>query len=479
MAFMSSDEPTRNETASGPIKGVLVFGETLAAAMQPDGGATIDPDAFGAGEAVRIAGTFPRGLDNATTASVQAMADLDGDGRSEVLFMAEQPPSDGLSPVRRPWGYVIYAAAIAGNTSGNIDLDALPASDGFSLTGPVDLNGFVARYALADLDGNAGDEIVIATPEALGTVAGQDGKLYVLDGAALAAASGNFDFDLEPTTREFRGIPDFDPTFTIGAPSVVGDLSNDGIAELVIRSRKAVAVIPSANLIGSVGGAIDLLNPLLLTLAEDFSGAIGSANVDGDGLDELLIVRGDGSPGTEQAGIAFGAALQPIVDSGSEVPLDGASLGVGGYLGIRSTGEGFFSNPVTLTRIGDLDGDGRDEVAFGLSNDPGNAPGSIYILRGSVLAGQPSTTLDIDSFTAADGTRIASVPFLFNSLTSKLSLAPDLDGDGLPELYVTSNQLLQADPPGLGLVVLSSDVAAALAGNAPEIDLETLFFNET
>lgn len=474
--FWLADES--DAVAAGEIVGSLVFGETLSAEVLANGAATIDVDALSATQALRITVAFNRGGGNATVASALPIADLDGDGDDDLLILTNQPPNDGLDPTRRPWGYVVYAATIAGNATGSLDLNTLAPTDGLSLTGPVDFNGTSAGYAVADVDGVVGDELVIGLPDSL-SFSSEEGTLYVVNGTALAAASGNLDFDLEPSTRTFVGPIIPDPSFTVGPPTIVSDLSGDGINELVLQSRRAVAIVPSANLVGSLGGSIETLNPLLLDLGGDVAGVVDSGDLDADTTSDLLIVRGGGAAGTEQASVVFGAALQPIVASNSTVTVDDTSFGAGQYVAVTSTGIGDLSEPVTLTRIGDLDGDGRDEVAFGLLNDAGNTPGSIYIVRGATLSGLAGTSFDVDTFSGTDGTRISPVPFLFNSLSTQLALAPDIDGDGLPELYVVSNQRLQADPPGLGAIVLSTDVSAALAAEQLEIDMAALFFDET
>jgi len=465
-------------SADGPVTGSLVFGETFADALAADGAATISVTALDTSQRLQITAAFSLGLGNARSVTVRSISDLDGDGSPDLLVAADQPPNDGLDPTRRPWAFVVFAATIAANTSGSLDLNALSTVEGFSLTGPVDFNGGIASYVVANLDGLAGDEIAISLPESI-SPGGESGRLYVIDGATLAGAAGNLDFDLEASTRTYEGSFDVDATLVVGELGLIGDLDADGVDELTMRNGQSVAIIPSTNLIASGGGPIDSLNPLLLGLENDFAGGLDQADVDGDTVSDLLLVRGDGSPGSKQAAVVFGDALAPIVASNSEIALIDTNFNAGDYTDLSSSGRGDGPEPVRLKGIGDLDNDGREEVVFSLLENPGFEPGSLYVIRGSALAGLSTFDFNIDNFTAAEGTQLVSVPFLFTSLSTQLSLTPDIDGDGLPDLYLTSNRRLADDPEGIAIIVKSSDVTAALNADQAEVDVEQLFFDET
>ncbi len=473
--FWMADE---SPSADGPVTGSLVFGQTFADALAADGAATLSVSSLDTSQRLRIAATFSLGFGNATSVTVSSISDMDGDGSPDLLVASNQPPNDGLDPTRRPWGFVVFAATIASNTSGTLDLNALSATEGFSLTGPVDFNGGAASYVVANLDGLAGDEIALSLPEAIGTGA-ESGRLHVIDGVSLAGASGNLDFDLEASTRTFEGPFDVDATLIVGELNRIGDLDADGVDELTMQSGQAVAIFPSTNLIAAAGGSIDSLNPLLLGLENDLAGDLGQANVDDDAISDLLLVRGDGSPGSRQAAVVFGDALAPIVASDSEIALTTSNFNVGDYTDLSSNGRGDGPEPVRLMGIGDLDGDGQEEVALSLLESPGAEPGSVYLIRGSALTGLPGFDFSVDNFTAAEGTRIVSVPFLFTSLSTQVSLAPDIDGDGVPDLYLTSNRRLADDPDGIAIIVKSSDLAAALNADQAEVDVQRLFFDET
>ena len=244
-------------------------------------------------------------------------------------------------------------------------------------------------------------------------------------------------------------------------------------------SGSTAVVLPSTDLVGSAGGAFESLSPLVLDLEGEAAVSLEQADVDGDAVADLLVVRGDGSFATRQGSVVFGDALSPIVLSDSTVPVNDLNFAAGDFVDIRSGGEGSIQDPVRLRGVGDLDGDGLDEVVFSQLQDASFTPGAIYIIRGSALTGAASGTFDIDALTSTDGLQILPVPSLFTSLSSEVSAAPDIDGDGIDELYITSNLRLANDPAGRALILKSTDITTALGDGAATIDLESLFFDES
>ena len=473
--FWLSDAADPAGTTAG---GTLLFGETLTAAIAATGGANLSLAALPATDRVRVFGSFDFGnSDRASTVSALMISDLNGDGRADLFVGADQPPNDGISLVRRPFAYVVYSSALDAS-GGAIDLDALTPAQGFSLTGPADLNGFAAFYSIADLDGVAGDELVISLPGAIGP-GSETGKLYVVANAALVGAADNLDFDLAPTTKAFEGDVDIDAAVQISETSLLDDVDGDSVAELLLIGPLTAAVVPSANLIGSTGGVITSLDPLILDLGTDGPSSFSQADFDGDLVPDLLLTRRTDAPG-RQAALLAGNALAPILGSAATVSLDGNSFAPGSLVDIVSDGIG--SGPSQANRLiglDDLDGDGFAEVAFGQFQNSANEAGPIYLLRGDALAGLATLEFDVSALTPQQGTLLTTVPRQFESISTRVSRTPDIDGDGFGEFYLTSNRRAASDPEGVALLLKSSDVIVALANEEAVVDLERLFFNET
>ncbi|MEM9403512.1 MAG: hypothetical protein AAGA44_13630 [Pseudomonadota bacterium] len=464
-------------TGGGPATGQIIFGEALAARIAETGAADFSVSNLGDSERLQVQASFRIGLANATSVEVTGISDLNGDGRDDLLVASRQPPNDGIDPTRRPWAYVVFSSAIEAAT-GSLDVSTLLATEGFSLTGRTDFNGGNASWVVAELDGVAGDDLALSLPDALGTGA-ETGQLFVIAGDDLVAATGNLDFDTAAGTRFFEGSIDIDSQPVIGAISVIDDLDGDGAAELTMQSGSSAVVFPSTNVIASSGDVIDSLNPLLLELEGDAAGALEQADIDGDTVADLLLVRGDGSPNTRQASVVFGDAITPIVASDTTVTVDDVNFAIGDFVNIESAGSGQFSSPVRFRGVGDLASDGLDEAVIGLVFDANDTPGALFIIRGSTLAGRADTTFNLDNLTASDGVHILPVPRLFTSLSTEVSAVPDIDGDGHEEFYITSNQSLAGDPPGRALILMSNDVVNALQNNDAVLELEALFFNES
>lgn len=467
-----------DRSGASPITGTLIFGQSLADSLGGNNGAQLSLADLTDTQKIDISVVFDTGSGNARSATVTTISDIDGDGVDDLFVGSSNPPNDGIDPTRRPWGYVVYASTIANVTNGVLDINALSATEALTFTGPVDFNGGSASYVVTNLDGIAGDEIAISLPGAIGP-GSSSGAFYVIDGADFASASGNYDFDQSSSTRFFEGSFDIDAEFQIGNIEATGDLNADGLPELLMQSGR-LAIIPSANLIGSSGGFIDDLRPLLLGLEGDPARLIGDADIDGDSVSDILVTRNNSASASAQASVVFGDALAPIVDSNQTVALNDTNFGANDFVNLTSSGSGSSQDPIRLNGLGDLDGDGLEEVAFSYRQSAvNNDQGLIHIVKGSALSSLGANQFNFDNFTANEGTRLGTVPFEFVSISTELARTPDIDGDGIEEFYMTSNQFVQGDPEGRALIVKSSDVIAALTAGQLDVDLKDLFFNET
>lgn len=464
----------KDSFGGNPVQAKMIFGQSLVDKADSE----LDLNTLTDAERITFTMPFPTGSGEAQAVTVKPISDVDGDGTTDLFIGTDNPPNQGFGAPRQPWAYIVFGKTIAANTSGEINVSNLTANDALSLTGPIDSNGSVASYVIWDLDGIAGDEIAISVPQSF-QLGGEEGVLYIISGASILAANGNYDFDLDATTKKFTSPIDIDAELVVSNIEKIGDLDGDGADELLTFGVNLAVILPSQNIKATPSGEISTLDPLLLDLEGERSLALGQADVDGDALSDLLIVRGDGSVG-RQGTIVFGDALTPIVSSDSKVAVNPTNFNTGDYIDLSSSGTGEGSEPIRLGGVGDLDGDGKDEVAFSVRlNNNNQDQGSIYILRGSALAEQPLFNITVDDFNAEKGTRIGTVPFLFQYISTKLTRTPDTDGDGIQDFYVISNRVEQVNPEGVGLLIKSSDVVAALNANQTDVDLEALFFNET
>jgi hypothetical protein len=155
---------------------------------------------------------------------------------------------------------------------------------------------------------------------------------------------------------------------------------------------------------------------------QQFGGAFAFADLDGDGLDDILLANRSNSD-----------AFVPY-RGGSIVILYGRSDRLAGALALASADAEIIGPPhetgdVYLAR-GDYDGDGIDDVAITFSGAPGEG-GSLHILYGSStrFTGMPFIENVGPTLTPAEDT-----PALrFGELVRR---AGDVDGDGCDDLFV-------------------------------------------
>ena len=213
---------------------------------------------------------------------------------------------------------------------------------------------------------------------------------------------------------------------------------------------------------------LDGTNGFRLDGAASYDGAsvVASAgDVNGDGLDDLII----GAPGADPGGNASGAAYVVFgKDGGWASTLDLSTLD--GKTGFRLDGVGSADfTGFSVASAGDVNGDGFDDVIFGAYRpDPGGTTaGASYVVFGK--AAGFAATLDLSTLDGNTGFRLDAVAADDQTGFSGAS-AGDVNGDGFDDVIVGA---YRADPSGTDSGA-SYVVFGKAAGFAATFDLSTL-----
>lgn len=317
----------------------------------------------------------------------------------------------------------------------------------------------VSVVSLDDIDGDSTGELVVAaylndrSAELSGEPLDQaGGRVYVFLG-------GNLDLEADGTTSLGSAdtiISSEIPNGYLGWQLAnVDDLDGDGIDDLGISLHKAqgeesVFIFTGAQIAG--GGEL-LLEDAFARIVNDGDiaetdlgqGFAGIGDVDGDGVADLAIgaprIQPDGGE-YEQGRIWIVPGSQ--VQGGGEMTVQSIALTTitGDF---PSTRLGDFISP-----IGDIDGNGINDVAFGLprwTNDDIQVNGAVYVfLDTSLTSGEELMAEEADSFitgSVADG-----------RLGTSMAGVGDLDGDGFGEFVLGASTRVGANAAGPGSVYM-------------------------
>ena len=342
---------------------------------------------------------------------------------------------------------IVLIGASAGDTSGS------------SVSGAGDVNG----------DGL--DDIIIGARNAYGPNGEYSGESYVVFGKTngglvqlsdIADANENDDagFVLNGANERDRSG---------GSVSGAGDVNGDGLADVIVGAHLADPNEVNASGAGYVvfgktdGGVIELSDiagddddgGFVLSGAntEDRSGYSVSAagDVNGDGLDDLIIGAFFASPNGSRSGasyVVFGKTdggvvqLSTIADAGEN---DNAGFVLNGVSG----GEGIFGGDRSgraVSGAGDVNGDGLDDIIIGASRADSNNvrdSGASYVVFGKTDGGIVQLS-DIANGNDDSGFVLNGANGADRSGVS-VSGAGDVNGDGLDDIIVGA---VYADPNG-------------------------------
>lgn len=500
-------------------EGRFIFGENINAALRTQGGIerTIRP--IIENDEVRFFGSFGfedvfAFIGNELIAS--SVNDMDGDGLDELLI-TESTGNGAVRAARadRPLAFLIWGDTLAQSRGGEINLNDLTPAQGiiFDGLGGIDRRGNIATAG--DMDGDDIADIIVGVPS--GSIQATDTSVYsspvfivfgdfVLEQKALGA--GNIDLleDLntldpnqsvvllnESTTLNDQPAPP-ESTFFASAGQITvieNDVPGeaDSLQQLSSSQRQFFArmSVLDGSFVKNAKGSSAVLRyedaPIQDRTILTFKGDTpvlpnNTGDVDGDGKTDIMLGRSDFQSDNGFADLFLGAGLEQV-PPGEIFELEESYANVGF---VRFTNNGTANVNSQSHFLGDIDGDGRDDIALGTSSYIDNGPEadatintSVVIILAKALDDLPSDRLfNVDELLPGQGLKIINGEMGLEGSGPVLSSLEDIDGDMRRDLFISTNNFGNATYRDV-YVVLAADIMSAINDGTVTFDLDEAY----
>ena len=361
------------------------------------------------------------GSEQDLASNASAAGDVNADGLDDVVVGA--PGADNSGRSTSGTAYVVFGKTDTESVDLALFDVGLQGTAGYRVDGPhrralagTDVAG------LGDMNGDGRSEVAISAPFA--------GKVYVVFGK-----DDPFTVDLATMeSGEDTGFvvsvpkPELDTGLTVGA---AGDVNRDGVPDLVIGSIRRTHFTGSAYVIHTPSPtvAIDVRSGSrnYFRVKGTYGGSttgwdVGPAgDMNGDGLDDVFVAA--------PAAYCCGPGAVYVVmgrESISHVDLDNPGRRV---IQILGRGKASGSVGISVAGLGDVNGDGLDDVGIGAPGTDyhGLSSGSVFVVFGST----DPRTVRLDG--SWHGRRIDGT-YRFHGVGLSVAGPGDLDGDALSEV---------------------------------------------